>query len=144
MLSRRAGFAGSYGCRWRRWLLHYEKPRVATVPAVCTGRVHFRTDVTHGNDRLLQPFGIVAASSTCAALAIRDGCSMMVVGGNAAMTFTRCQMVSVMNRMIGCAGAQQTFNTVTSAYCGYRAVRTRNRGHYRQSAPDTSRRNWFR
>ncbi|MNP20045.1 hypothetical protein D3C76_1126020 [compost metagenome] len=53
-----------------------------------------------------------AASSTCAASNSGNGCSMMVSALIPAMTFTRCQMVSVMNGMIGCARRSRPSSTV--------------------------------
>ncbi len=57
-----------------------------------------------------------AASSTCAALYSGNGCSMMVSAVIPQMTFTRCQMVSVMNGMIGCARRSRPSSTVTSVW----------------------------
>ncbi|MNP34731.1 hypothetical protein D3C76_1280350 [compost metagenome] len=55
-----------------------------------------------------------AASSTCAASNSGNGCSMMVSAVMPLITFTRCQMVSVMNGMIGCARRSKPSRTVIS------------------------------
>ena len=142
MLSRRARFSRKLRLSFTRRIAASLQPR-QQLQRLTWGDVHFRTDVTHGDDRLLQPFGIGQRRFVnLRRIVLRERLQHDGIGSDTANDLHACQMVSVMNGIIGCA--RRSRPSERSPACdGCRAAQTRNRRSLPAGQLRYQSQNWF-